>query len=199
MVNMSQLKLRKLSVFVTVCSTRVTSAVWCCRIERHSRTGTGVTHLPEVRTCTRTQRRYVGKQWCATMPNPHQRSEECRCTKGGDSKYGVRSTEQALLHWDMQICRCCQSARLPISLQAKSQQLFATQPGIAPSNNITACSHPRKPATERAHGDMESFPLAPSARSMSAIQAYGTCGYPESGHSHSLHSCGHQPITSLEY
>lgn len=35
------------------------------------------------------------------------------------------------------------------------------------------------------HGIVSS--RAPSARSMSAIQAYGTCGFPESGHSHSLY------------
>lgn len=157
--------------------------LWCCRIERHSRTATGVTHLPEVLVQEPKEGTLVssGAPQCRTLTNG-LRSVDAQKKVVPSTEYGA-----CLASFGHADCRCCPSARLPISLQAKSQQLFAIQPGIAPSNNITACSHPRKPATEGAHGDMESFPLAPSARSMSAIQAYGTCGYPESGHSHSLH------------
>lgn len=100
MANMSQLKLRKLSVFGTVCSTRVTSVVWCCRIERHSRTGTGVTHLLDVQVPKEGTLLSSGAPQCRTLTNG-LRSVDAKKKVIPSTEYG--GTEHALLHSDMQI------------------------------------------------------------------------------------------------
>ena len=177
-VNLSQLKSCELSAFGSVCST---SAVWCWR---HSQAGAGATRVPEGQVTSKVH-------WYGVVRQEAEPSQTVYMSKEEDFQV-------CHAHWT---CRCCQSARLPISLQATSQQSFASQPGIAPSNNMIACSHPRKPATGRAHGNMVSFV---SRRQRGACRRSKRTEHVASLNpaihylSHSVHLCGQHPILPLD-